>query len=110
MRYFLYRHPTDMRKSFDSLSGIILNEMKTDPTNGDVYIFINRTRNRIKLLHFEPGGFVLYYKRLEEGTLELPETDHNKAKITWSDLVLIIQGISLKNIKKRRRYPHKIVE
>ena len=60
MRYWLYNRPTDMRKSYYTLSGIVTNELGCDPCNGDVYIFMNKSRNRIKLLHWEPGGLVLY--------------------------------------------------
>ena len=74
MRYLLYNRPTDMRKSFHTLSGIITDAMGQDPSNGNVYIFINRARDRIKLLHWEPGGMVLYSKLLEAGTLGKPAT------------------------------------
>ena len=70
MRFYLFAKPTDMRKNFDGLSGIILSDMKKIPEDGSVYIFINQNRNKIKLLHWESGGFVLYYKRLEKGTIE----------------------------------------
>ena len=74
MRYLLYNRPTDMRKSFHTLSGIITDAMGQDPCSGNVYIFINRARDRIKLLHWEPGGMVLYSKLLEAGTLWKPAT------------------------------------
>src|SRR3712207_7544832 len=61
----LYNRPTDMRKSFHTLSGIVTDVMGHDPCNGNVYIFMNRARNRIKLLHWEAGGMVLYSKLLE---------------------------------------------
>ena len=69
MRYMLYNRPTDMRKSYHSLSGIVANILDCDPCNGDVYIFINKNRNRIKILHWEPGGMDIYSKLLEAGTL-----------------------------------------
>ena len=65
-RYYLYPKPCDMRKSFDSLSGIVRTELGKDPANGAVFLFLNKSRNRLKLLHWESGGFVLYYKRLEK--------------------------------------------
>ena len=68
MRYLLYNQPTDMRKSYHSLGGIVTNILGCDPCNGDVYVFINRSRNRIKLLHWEPGGMVICSKLLEAGT------------------------------------------
>ena len=105
-RFYLYYQPTDMRKSFDSLSGLVTNELGRSPLSGEVFIFVNRRRNSIKLLHWEPGGFVLYYKRLEKGTLELPEINDEKKgqEISWPQLVMIIEGISLKSIQKRKRY------
>jgi transposase len=95
-----------MRKGFDALCGIVQNQLNKNPTGGQVFIFINHTRNRIKLLHWEPYGFTIYYKRLEKGTLELPVVDKNTLSVTinWTDLVLIIEGISLKKIQKRKRY------
>ena len=77
MRYLLYNRPTDMRKSFHTLSGIITDAMGQDPCSGNVYIFINRARDRIKLLHWEPGGMVLYSKLLEAGTLRDLKTCRN---------------------------------
>ena len=68
MRYFLCPGSTDMRKGMFSLSGLIREKMNGDVRNGDVYIFINRLKNRIKLLHAETGGLVMYEKLLEEGT------------------------------------------
>ena len=65
--YYLYRAACDMRKSFDSLSGLVRNELGRDPASGEVFVFINKRRTSVKLLHWERGGFVLYYKRLEKG-------------------------------------------
>lgn len=72
MRYWLYNQPTDMRKSYHTLSGIVSNCMGMNPYNGDVYIFMNKSRNCIKLLHWEPGGLVIYSKLLEAGTFGYP--------------------------------------
>ncbi|SHM85011.1 IS66 Orf2 like protein [Cyclobacterium lianum] len=71
--YFLYGSPVDMRKSFDGLCGLVRNHLDRDPSSGVVYVFLNRGRNLIKLLHWEQGGFVQYYKRLEQGTFTPPE-------------------------------------
>lgn len=106
LRYHLYSHPTDMRKSFDGLSGIIHNELGDNPCNGDVFIFINRTRNKIKLLHWQGIGFTLYYKRLEEGNFELLEYDPEVGSITlsYAQIVMLVDGLSVKNIRKRKLY------
>ena len=107
IRYFLYRHPTDIRKSFDGLSGIIRNELAGNPLNGDVFIFLNKRRTHIKLLCFEGDGYALYYKRLERGTYELPGLRGLKGDfLSAAQLQLILSGVSLKNIKYRPRYQH----
>jgi transposase len=105
-RYYLYREPTDMRKSFDGLSGLVSGRLGQSPMSGDVFIFINKPRNRIKLLRWEAGGFVLFYKRLERGTYELPPTKNGglSQMIDYGELAMIITGISMKNAKKRRRF------
>ena len=106
MRYLLYNQPTDMRKSYHSLSGIVSNILDCDPCNGDVYIFINKNRNRIKLLHWEPGGLVIYSKLLEAGTLgHGPDIDRNDlfGTIEWRDLVLLVEGIIEKPDSRRQR-------
>ena len=61
-----------MRKSFHTLSGLVRNKIGGDPMNGDVYIFVNKRRNRIKLLHYETGGMVIYAKMLDRGTFGMP--------------------------------------
>jgi transposase len=57
-RFLLCRKVTDMRKGFDGLCGLVKNELNREPTSGEVFIFINRPRDRIKLLHWQKGGFV----------------------------------------------------
>jgi transposase len=95
-----------MRKSFNGLSGIVRNELGEDPCNGDVFIFINRTRNKIKLLHWQSIGFTLYYKRLEEGTFEPLQYDEKAGSITlsYAQIVMLIDGLSIKNITRRKLY------
>lgn len=85
-----------MRKSFHTLSGIFTDAMGQDPYNGNVYIFINRARDCIKLLHWEPGGMVLYSKLLEAGTLGKPDSANDNevcTNIEWRELVMIVEGI-----------------
>lgn len=92
-----------MRKGFDSLSGLIRSQMKHDPASGSVFVFMDKNRNLIKLLHWEYGGLTLYYKRLEKGVFERPVLGSNK-EITWSQLMLIVEGIKLDSIIKKERY------
>jgi transposase len=95
-----------MRKSFDGLCGLVHGELGRRPVSGEVFVFVNRNRDKIKLLHWEAGGFVLYYKRLERGTFEVPtiHTQSHTCQISWSSLILMIEGISIENTKKRKRY------
>jgi transposase len=104
--YYLHNGPTDMRRSFDGLCGLVENHLKRNPMSGEVFIFVNKHRDHVKLLHWEQGGFVLYYKRLESGTIELPKWDNKVSgdQICWTDLVMMIEGISLQKVHRRKRY------
>lgn len=104
-RYFLYTGVADMRKSFDGLSGMVRQYMKSDPLSGDVYIFVNRRRNQIRLLVWDRSGFALYAKRLEQGTFELPAADGAATRpLRWDELVMMLEGVSLSAVRRRKRY------
>ena len=104
--YYLFREPTDMRKSFDGLCGLVSGRLGQDPRSGDVFIFVNKKRTLAKLLRWEPGGFVLFYKRLESGTFELPLSKSTGLSQTmeYSQLAMMVDGFSLKYAKKRKRF------
>jgi transposase len=95
-----------MRMGFDGLSGLVSNKLQADPRSGDLFIFINKPRNRVKMLRWEPGGFVLFYKRLERGTIELPEKNITglSQAIEYGELAMMVSGFSIKNARKRRRF------
>ena len=105
-RYFLYRDHADMRKSFDGLSGLVRQGLRKDPLSGDVFTFFNRRRSQVKLLLWERDGFSIYYKRLEKGTYELPVMDEKNSSIALrsDDLMLILGGISLNSVRRRKRF------
>lgn len=94
-----------MRKSFYSLSGVIRDTMKQDVRSGDVYIFLNRSRTTIKLLHAERGGLVLYIKKLEQGTFALPTYDKESDSypMEWKDLVMMVEGIKEDLFSRKKR-------
>ncbi len=108
--YYLYNGETDMRKGFDSLSGIVASQMQGNVLSGAVFIFINRKRNQVKLLLWEGDGLSLYHKRLEKGTYELPATTNASSAIIisaqsrWLSGQLILQGISLQKVHFRTRF------
>jgi transposase len=104
-KYYLYTEVCDMRKGFDGLSGIVRNQMNRSPLDGSVYLFINRRRDRMKMLVWESGGFMLYYKRLERGTFELPiVSNNNQTALNWETLVLMLSGILLTQKRRKKRY------
>jgi transposase len=111
-RYFVYTNGCDMRKGYDGLSGLVRNEFNKDPLLGDVFIFLSRTRNKIKLLHWQGDGFCIYSKRLEKGTFEIPKEKTTAAslEITPHQLQFMLEGIVLSSIKKRVRYEHYFVD
>jgi transposase len=93
-RYYFCTQPVDMRKSFYTLSGLVRDSMGFEPENGNVYIFINRTCNSMKLLHMETGGFVIYHKRLISGCFTLPKFNEqsNSWDMSYNDLLLLVDG------------------
>lgn len=95
-----------MRKSFDGLSGLVREGLSKDPLGGDVFIFFNARRTQVKLLMWEGDGFGLWYKRLERGTFELPVKDGktNHYELRSDELLLILKGISLASVKRRKRF------
>lgn len=102
-RYYLYDQPCDMRKSFHTLSSLVKNEMKLPLLSGAGFVFINRRKTHLKMLMWEGDGFSIYFKRLEQGTFEHPQSRPN-AQISYEKLLLILQGIETKIIKKRKRF------
>lgn len=105
-RYLLCSEPADMRKSFHGLAAMVTYCMGKEVLNGDVYIFISKRRNAIKLLSFDGDGFAMYYKRLEQGTFEIPVYDkcQGSLNITDAQLIMILKGIVLKTATYRKRY------
>jgi len=93
-----------MRKSFNGLSGLVCNELGREPTSGDVFVFLNRNRTHLKLLHWERGGFVLYYKRLERGSFTPPDLKEDQTSFSWPQLVLMIEGITVEKSVQKLRY------
>jgi len=73
-----------------------------------VFIFVNRRGDRMKLLMWDRTGFVIWYKRLEEGTFEIPDLSAGQSELPWDQLLLILEGVVLKSVKRRKRYtyPH----
>lgn len=101
---FLYTQPTDMRKGFDGLSGIVRGAFGADPLDGSLFLFINRRRDRIKMLHFDGSGYWLYYKLLEAGTFEVIASEGRCVQIDSTQLAMLLGGVSLVGVRRRKRY------
>jgi transposase len=106
LEYYLYPLPVDMRKSFYSLSGIVTTAMNHNVRNGGVFIFINRRKNIMKILHMEYAGLVIYNKKLESGRFKLPSFDENtiSLNIHWNDLMMMVQSVKIRTGKLKKRY------
>lgn len=106
--YYLCRQSVDMRKGIDSLSGIVSHHLGKNPLSGDLFIFINRRGNQVKMLHWQGDGFALFYKRLERGTYEFSPAGglFSGEQITAERLLFLLQGVQLCSVRKRKRYTH----
>ena len=93
-----------MRKGFNGLSGLVREHISHGLTSGDVFIFLNKRRDRIKLLVWDRNGFVVWYKVLEQGTFELPAAENATLEMSWTDIQLLLEGIEIKSVRRRKRY------
>jgi transposase len=103
-RIFVHAETVDMRLGYDGLHNLVVNATGLDPTSGDLYVFINRNRNRMKILVWDHGGYWLLCKRLEKGRFPPVHREPNRPDIGRSDLLLMLDGIELIKSKKRQRY------
>lgn len=101
-RYYMYKEPTDMRCGINSLSGLVRNRLGFDPMNGDVFVFIGKRSDQVRILQWDRDGFAMYIKKLERGTFERPALSGNT--ITSSQLSLLLQGVRLESVSYRNRY------
>jgi transposase len=103
---FIANHSTDFRKCFDGLCGEVISSMKSDPLSGALFVFYNKRRDRLKMIVWDNDGFWLFYKRLEQGTFEVPLLTSDLSCITLSaeQLHLMLCGIELGSVRKRKRY------
>jgi transposase len=102
---YLYTEPVDFRKGFDGLTGIVTTALGHAVTGGALFLFVNRKRDRIKALWWETGGLTLWYRRLEQGTVELPKPREGQSQVTIDsvELAMWIAGVPLRSAKARRK-------
>lgn len=104
VRVFLCTRPTDMRKSFDGLCGLVSEVFDEDVLSGHLFVFVNRRRDRVKLLAWDRDGLAIWYKRLESGTFEVPRDERAGIELESADLSLLLSGIELTSVRRRKRY------
>ena len=103
-KHWLATRATDLRKSFDSLAELVRQQLQGDPLSGQLFVFRNKRADRVKLLYWDEDGFVIIYKRLEAGTFRFPQADAAGVEIRAADLQMLLDGIDLDSVKRRRRY------
>lgn len=95
-----------MRNGFDGLAGIVRNHLKKDPITGDVFIFINKTRTRLKLLYWDGDGFAMFYKRLERGRYSFTTHHGSSREMKREELMMLLEGLSFASMRRKKRYKH----
>jgi transposase len=104
VRIWLATQATDLRKSFDTLAELVRKQLQGDPLSGQLFVFRNKRADRVKLLYWDEDGFVIVYKRLEAGTFRFPAASAAGVEIRAADLQMLLDGVELDSIKRRRRY------
>jgi transposase len=104
VRIFLCLTVADMRRSFDGLARMVEEVIERDPLAGHLYVFRNRRGDRLKILLWQGDGYAIWYKRLEEGTFAFPVAEADCLAISAAQLAMILEGVEIEGIKKRRRY------
>ena len=105
VRIFMAPKPVDMRKGFDGLSAIVTGDFKRDPLVGDLFVFVGRRLDRAKVLFWDSGGFVLYYKRLERGRFQMPRVDVNTRTVSLeaAQLTMLLSWFDL-NVSRFKKW------
>jgi transposase len=103
-KIYLASGVTDMRKSFNSLSALVQNEIDQDPLSGHLYVFCNRRRNRLKILTWDGSGLWVLAKRLEKGTFSWPDAEADVVEMHFEELTQLIAGLDLRSFRRRRWY------
>lgn len=108
---YLYAPVADMRKSFDGLLGLIQQAQivaSAEICSGAWFVFHNRRGDRLKILYFDQDGLAIWYKRLEQGRFQWPEANgRTSLRVQARDLRLILEGIDLESVRRRKRYVHR---
>jgi transposase len=103
LRIYLHTQPADLRKGADGLCGLVRGQFQGDPQDGSLFLFFNRRRDRVKMLHWDGTGYWVYYKTLESGTFESLASSEPRVQIDALQLAMLLAGVSL-HAPRRKRY------
>ena len=106
---YLYRKPIDFRKSYRGLAVLVEQELGHNPFSGQLYVFINRHRNRLKCLFWEHNGFVLYYKALAEEKFRWPEESQTLLTVTGQELNWLLDGYAILQLQGHKKLHYESV-
>jgi len=107
VRIYMASEPVDLRRGFDGLSAATRHIIRAEPLSGHLFVFVNRRSNRLKVLLWQPSGFLLLYKRLERGTFKRPRAPtrgERHIEMDSTELALMIEGIDLRDARRRVRW------
>jgi transposase len=104
VRVYLAKQPADMRKSFDGLSSLASGSLALDPLSGHLFVFVNKRRDRVKILYWDRDGLAVWAKRLERGTFRIPAVAADRVEMTTAELAALLAGIDLNTARRRVRY------
>lgn len=106
VRIYLSLQPVDFRKGVDGLMGVVRQVWDEDPLAGHLFVFIGRRADRVKVLFWDRGGFVLYYKRLEQGRFQVPalQPGADRVVISATDLAMLLEGIDFSRVRHPRQW------
>jgi transposase len=106
VRIYLATEPTDMRKGHDGLAALVKQGLGHDVYSGHLYVFVSRKGNRIKILAWDHGGFILWYKRLERGRFRVPSVDAEQSAVELesTQLSMLLNGIDYSRVRKPIRW------
>lgn len=100
---YLHRKPVDMRKQMDGLAAVVTASQLGDALSGSLFVFINKARDKLKILYWERNGYVIWYKRLEEQKFPWPAADEaDRVTITSAELNWLLDGYNLFDFKPHR--------
>lgn len=103
-RILVARDPVDFRKSIDGLAAVCEVHLGEAPLDGTLFVFTNRRRKGIKMLVWTHGGFLMLYKKLEQGRFRWPALDADRGTVTPAELAALLEGIDLSRARRLRRW------